>query len=68
MKRRTGTALALLLLAVGAGVAYLTLGKRTTPVGQPALVRLQAGNLEPVKQAFNAASAGPRLLVLLSPT
>ena len=48
--------------------AYLVYAPRRVPEGQPALVRLDAGNIGTLRDAFNAAAGGTRLLVLLSPT
>lgn len=63
---------ALLAAIVGSVVlaagAYLRYAPRRVPEGQPALVHLAAGNLGTLREDFNAAAAGTRLLVLLSPT
>jgi ATP-dependent protease ClpP protease subunit len=50
------------------GAAYVVYAPRGVAQGQPALVRLEARSLVDLRSAFNAASAGTRLLVLLSPT
>jgi len=63
---------ALLTAVVGSVVlvagAYLLYAPRSVPEGQPALVRLDAGNFRTLRDDFNAAGGGTRLLVLLSPT
>ena len=62
---------ALLAAIVGSVVllaAYVLYAPRSVPEGQPALVHLSAGNLDTLREHFNAAAAGTRLLVLLSPT
>jgi len=41
---------------------------RHTPPGQPPLARLDGDAALRMSELFNAASASPRLLVLLSPT
>ena len=48
--------------------ACLFYAPRDVPRGQPALAHLDARSLADLRSAFNAASAGVRLLVLLSPT
>jgi hypothetical protein len=58
--------LAALVLSGFAG--WHLLGPRRTPPGQPRLVHLNPGNLEVLRNAFNAASEEPRLLILASPT
>ena len=64
--------LARLLAIVGSVVlaagAYLLYAPRTVPAGQPALVQLDAGNIQKMRDDFNAGAGGTRLLVLLSPT
>lgn len=47
--------------------AYLWL-PASTPPGQQPLMRLSAGNAEEFAAAYDAASAGKRLVLLLSPT
>jgi hypothetical protein len=63
---------ALLTAIVGSVVlvagAYLRFAPRRVPGGQHALVHLDAGNLRTLRDDFNAAVGGTRLLVLLSPT
>jgi hypothetical protein len=66
MTRRRAILLVLALL-VGAAGWYFYAGS-STPEGQPPLAHLSAGNLSEFRSAFNAAAAGPRLLILLSPT
>jgi hypothetical protein len=63
--------LSLLTVVVGPVVlaaAYLFYAPRNVPEGQPALVRLDEGNIGTLRDDFNAATGGTRLLVLLSPT
>ena len=63
---------ALLTAVVGSVVlvagAYLRYAPRRVPPGQRALVHLDAGNIGTLRDDFDAAAAGTRLLVLLSPT
>jgi hypothetical protein len=65
MKRRS----VVILLAVIAVLAaiYFSLGSQT-PVGQPALLRINSGNFNELRAAFNRALGSPRVIVLLSPT
>ena len=48
--------------------AYLRFAPRRVPHGQRALVHLDAEKLRTLRDDFNAAGGGTRLLVLLSPT
>jgi len=64
---------AALVTAVGGSLvliagAYLRFAPRRVPPGQHSLVHLDAGSLRTLRDDFNAAGAGTRLLVLLSPT
>ena len=52
----------------GAGFVWLTHAPRRTPVGQPALSRLDAATLPAFRKAFNAHADETRVVVLLSPT
>ena len=54
------------LLLAGAGYRYL--GTHHVPAGQPALVTLDAGSIDAVRQDFNRAANETRIIVLLSPT
>jgi len=48
-------------------VWYFYLGS-SAPTGQQPLVRLDASNIESLKQAFNDAKDSVRVMVMLSPT
>jgi hypothetical protein len=55
-----------LVICVALGVAC---GPGTAPVGQAGIVTLSSQTaLDPVKQPFNAAAGGHRVILLLSPT
>ncbi len=56
------------LAAVALGVAYFFYGGSSTPKGQPPLLSFSAGDLTPLKTAFNASASSTRILVMLSPT
>jgi len=58
----------ILILAVIAGTGYYFYGGSTTPQGQPALTRLNAGNMASLKDAFNQSQSSVRVLLMLSPT
>ena len=64
------TAIAFLSITAiaGAGFAWLELSPGRTPVGQPALSRLDAAALPAFRDAFNAQADQTRILALLSPT
>jgi hypothetical protein len=49
-------------------LAIYLLSPGKTPPGQPTLVSLSSENLLSLKQAFNAASNGTRVIAFLSPT
>ena len=57
---------AVFLVVFGAG--YYFYGGHSTPKGQPALVSFSAGDLTPLKMAFNASASSTRVVVMLSPT
>jgi len=50
------------------GFAYLRYAPRSTPAGQPPLVWLSDDGLGVLRDHFNAASGGTRVLLILSPT
>ncbi len=58
--------LAVVVLALGAAVAFVLYGPRSTPEGQPPLAKVES--IEVVKQAFNRDVESVRVLALLSPT
>jgi hypothetical protein len=49
-------------------LAYLRYGPRTTPVGQPPMVRLKPSNFSVFVKRFNTVHGEQRMLVMLSPT
>jgi hypothetical protein len=51
-----------------AGALFYFYGGHQTPNGQPPLRSLTSQNVAEVKNAFNAAKADVRVLLLLSPT
>jgi hypothetical protein len=64
VKKRNIVLLSLLLAFAGAA-AYLRYIPGHTPAGQPPLVNLDQASFD---RQFRAAAAGPRVLVLVSPT
>ena len=60
--------LSAIVIAVLIGAAVYFYGGGQAPRGQPPLERLTAQNVSAVKNAFNAAKADVRVLLLLSPT
>jgi len=48
--------------------AYSEYAPRSTPQGQPPLVRLNSGNIPELRKAFNESSDRVRVLAMLSPT
>lgn len=64
MKRKP-LVIAILLLALAAWAAYFRYVPGHTPAGQPELADLDPASFD---EQFHAASAGMRVLVLLSPT
>ncbi|HXZ21018.1 MAG TPA: hypothetical protein VEG63_13790 [Candidatus Acidoferrales bacterium] len=59
---------ALVALAVLAALAAYLWAPGRTPLGQPPLVTLSAASVPEFAAAFDAAPAGPRLVLLVSPT
>jgi hypothetical protein len=68
MQRKTLllVALILALAAALAGIYFSRLSR--TPAGQERLTKLTAENFSDFQSGFDAAAAGPRLVLLLSPT
>jgi hypothetical protein len=64
MKRRSNVVAAVVLALLGAA-AYYRYAPGQAPAGQSPLANLDQASFE---QQFRAAAAGPRVLVLLSPT
>ena len=64
MKRRSIVVAAVVLALLGAA-AYYRYAPGQVPAGQSPLTNLDQASFE---QQFRAAAAGPRVLVLLSPT
>jgi hypothetical protein len=66
--RRTGRiAIAVVALSLAAA-AYRYFGTHHVPAGQPALMTIDAGSIDSLRQEFNRASSETRIIVLLSPT
>ncbi len=65
--RRKPLLIAALAIAL-AGALFYFYGGHQTPNGQPPLRSLTTQNVAEVKNAFNAAQDGVRVLLLLSPT
>ena len=65
---KASAAILLVLILAAAGTAYYLYAGGSTPAGQPALTKLNAGNFELLKTEFNRASDSTRILVLVSPT
>jgi len=57
-----------LILLTGVSVAADVDPTRVTPVGQPPLAVYGAEDLQPLRDAFNAAADDPRVLAMFSPT
>lgn len=51
-----------------ASYAWLRFAPRRVPEGQPPLVTVEPGQLETVRDAFNASRGEVRVLAMLSPT
>jgi len=60
--------LAATLASAATYVGYEKWGPRHTPPGQPALTALAPDDIEPLRQAFNAAAGETRVVALLSTT
>ena len=60
--------LLVVVLLVAFGAVYYFYGGHSTPKGQPPLVSFSAGDLTPLKAAFNASASTIRVVVMLSPT
>lgn len=58
----------LIVAIVLVAVAFYLWGSGKTPPGQPPLVSLDQANASDFQQAFNAAAADTRIVLLLSPT
>lgn len=56
------------VLVISGLIARHVLAPRHTPAGQPPLTKLTSDSLGTLRDAFNASSGEPRLLVLVSPT
>jgi hypothetical protein len=53
---------------VAFGAVYYLYGAHSTPKGQPPLASFPAGDLTPLKTAFNDSASSIRVVVMLSPT
>jgi len=60
--------LLVVVLLVAFGAVFYFYGGHSTPKGQPPLVSFSAGDLTPLKTAFNASASTIRVVVMLSPT
>jgi len=60
--------LAGLVVAVLVALGWRYFGGSTVPAGQPALMKLTAGNFDELRAAFDAARGKVRIVLLLSPT
>ena len=67
MKKRYAM-LAALVVFVSLSFGWHYYGGSRVPAGQPALISLNAQNLDGLRAAFNAASDDVRVVLLLSPT
>jgi hypothetical protein len=61
-------ALLLCLISALAGVLYYFSAPRTAPAGQRSLVYLDTQNFAGLRDEFNAAHDGVRMIIMLSPT
>lgn len=68
MTKRLAVIAGTLAVLIVAYVAYVYLGDRSTPPGQPALVEINPQAFEQFKEEFNRAQGRVRLIALLSPT
>jgi hypothetical protein len=67
--QRKALLLVSLILALAAALAGIYFSRLSpTPVGQEPLTKLTAENFSEFQSSFDAAAAGPRLVLLLSPT
>jgi hypothetical protein len=66
--RRTGPIAIAVVALLLAAAAYRSFGTHHVPVGQPALVTIDSGSIDSLRQEFNRASGETRIIVLLSPT
>lgn len=66
-KLAAGTALVVIGVLLAA-YAWLQHAPRRVPNGQPPLVTVSPGGLEPIRAAFNAGGGQVRILAMLSPT
>lgn len=55
-------------VAILAGVGYVYLADRSTPVGQASLVEMNASAFDDFKADFNRDQGRTRIIALLSPT
>ncbi len=60
--------LLVVVLLVVFGAVYYFYGGHSVPKGQPPLASFPAGDLTPLKVAFNASASSVRVVVMLSPT
>jgi len=60
--------LLLVVLLVVFGAFYYFYGGHSVPKGQPPLASFPAGDLTPLKTAFNGTASSIRVVVMLSPT
>jgi hypothetical protein len=71
MNLKTSIVVAVAIVA-GLGAAFYVFGvlggDHRTPVGQPALVSINAGNFSELKDSFNSTRGSVRIVALLSPT
>jgi hypothetical protein len=56
------------VVALAAMFGWWQLGARAVPAGQPPLVTLDSSSIAALRDDFNRAAGGVRILVLLSPT
>jgi hypothetical protein len=56
------------LLGLGVLLIAIACGPGTSPSGQPAMMTITEANFETLRQQFNDAKGGTRVIVLLSPT
>jgi hypothetical protein len=68
MIKIAGAFLFALLLVAGLALAWVRWAPRNVPEGQPDLVVVRAGSIDPVREAFNRGAGEIRVLALFSPT